>query len=123
MIVIGFIFDCSFIIELIDIDIDLLTLLVSFRELRLKISLIHNKPGIYILAIPPPGGFLSKVKNREELEGGLKKGKEKGGKGEKKKKRVIKHTLMNEIAGQNIYPCNKHKKKLYSCLLVGLRRI
>ena len=36
---------------------------------------------------------MSKLKNREEFEGGLeKKGKEKGGK-EEKKKRVIKHTL------------------------------
>jgi len=52
----------------------------------LKISLIHNKPGIYILAIPPPGGFLSKVKNREELEGGLEKRKGKGGKRRKKRK-------------------------------------
>ena len=48
--------------------------------------------GIYILAIPPPGGeILSKLKNREEFKGGLEKRKGKGGK--EKKKRVIKHTL------------------------------
>ena len=42
--------------------------------------------GIYILAIPPRGGgkFLSKVKNREEFEGGLEKRK---GKGEKRRKK------------------------------------
>ena len=48
---------------------------------------------IYILAIPELGGkFHSKLKNREEFEGGLGKMK---GKGEKrrKKKRVIKHML------------------------------
>ena len=38
------------------------------------------------------GHFLSKVKNREEIEGGLEKRKGKGGK-EEKMKRVIKHTL------------------------------
>ena len=38
------------------------------------------------------GGFVSKVKNREEFKGGLEKRKRKGGK-EEKKKRVIKHTL------------------------------
>ena len=37
------------------------------------------------------GGFLSKLKNREEFEG-LEKGREKVGKVEKKK-RVIKHAL------------------------------
>ena len=36
---------------------------------------------------------MSKVKNREELGGGLEKRKGKGGKEEKKKKRVIKHAL------------------------------
>ena len=42
-------------------------------------------PGIYILAFPPPlgGCFLSKLKNREEFEGGLEKRKRKGGKEEK----------------------------------------
>jgi len=38
------------------------------------------------------GDFLSKLKNREEFEGGLEKGRERGEK-KKKKKRVIKHTL------------------------------
>ena len=45
--------------------------------------------------LPPPWGggtILSKLKNREEFEGGLEKRKEKGGKKEKRKK-VIKHTL------------------------------
>ena len=36
------------------------------------------------------GHFLSKVKNREEFEGGLEKRKRKGGKRRKKEKRVIK---------------------------------
>ena len=59
-----------------------------------KITLIHT--GIYILAISPPhpggGQFLSKLKNREEFEGGLhEKGREKGGK--RRKRKVIKHTL------------------------------
>ena len=36
---------------------------------------------------------MSKVKNREEFEGGLEKRKGKAGKEEEKKKRVIKHTL------------------------------
>ena len=51
---------------------------------------IQMMTGIYILAIPPPvgGNFLSKLKNREEFKGGLKKSKKKGGKEEK---RVIKH--------------------------------
>ena len=75
---------------------------------------------------------MSKLKNREEFEGGLEKRK---GKGEKrrKKKRVIKHTLkyLYEaemtgkestktgknfrggggilLAGQNIYPCAIYK--------------
>ena len=40
----------------------------------------------------PLGEFLSKLKNRKEFEGGLEKGKRKGGQ-EEKKKRVIKHTL------------------------------
>ena len=35
------------------------------------------------------GGFLSKLKNREELEGGLHKKRK--GKGKKRKKRVIKY--------------------------------
>ena len=76
------------------------------------------------LAISPPlGGFLSKLKNREEFEGGHEKGRGKEGKGEKKK-RVIKHTLKYLfealvtaktgenfrgggifLAGRNIYPC------------------
>ena len=49
------------------------------------------KVGIYISAIPPlgEGGFLSKLKNREKLEGGLHEKKE--GKREEKKKRVIKY--------------------------------
>ena len=38
------------------------------------------------------GEFLSKLKNREEFEGGLEKRKGKRGK-RRKKKRVIKHTL------------------------------
>ena len=59
---------------------------------------MHNYRDIYSGHFPPPGGgkFLSKLKNREEFEGGLEKGKEKEkkrkGKGEKKK-RVIKHML------------------------------
>ena len=41
----------------------------------------------------PHGGiFLSKLKNREEFEGGLKKKRKRGEKKEKKK-RVLKHTL------------------------------
>ena len=44
---------------------------------------IHDKPGIYIL---------SKLKNREEFEGGLEERKGKGEEKEKKK-RVIKHML------------------------------
>ena len=88
--------------------------------------------GINILAIPPPwwgrNFFLSKLKYREEFEGGLEK-ERKGGKRRKKKKRVIKHTLKYTfmklkyrkkytktgknfrgwggrifLAGQNIYP-------------------
>ena len=43
--------------------------------------------GMYILAI------LSKLKNREEFEGGLEKKARKRGEKKKKKKRVIKHTL------------------------------
>ena len=46
--------------------------------------------GIYILAISPPpwgvGKILSKLKNREEFEGGLEKRKGKGGKRRKKEK-------------------------------------
>ena len=51
--------------------------LTSTREIR---------PGIYILAIPPPlwGGIFAQSENREEFERGLEKEKEKG---EKKKKR------------------------------------
>ena len=55
-----------------------------------EINLIRDEAGIYILAIsPPPGGgeFLSKMKNREEFEGGLhEKRKGKGGKRRKKKR-------------------------------------
>ena len=43
----------------------------------------------------PPGGegiSLSKLKNREEFEGGLGKGRKRGEK-KKKRKRVINHTL------------------------------
>ena len=42
--------------------------------------------GIHILVTPPPGGrdFLSKLKNREEFEGGLEKRKRKGGERRKK---------------------------------------
>ena len=48
---------------------------------------------IYILALPELGGkFHSKLKNREEFEGGLGKRKGKGGK-EEKMKRVIKRKL------------------------------
>ena len=46
-------------------------------------------PGIYFLAISPPGGegkFLSLLKKREEFEGGLEKRKGKGGKSRKKEK-------------------------------------
>ena len=54
------------------------------------------KVGIYNLAISPSplggGDFLSKVKNREEFEGGLEKRKGKGGK-RIKELRVIKRTL------------------------------
>ena len=49
----------------------------------------HDIKKIYILAISPPplGGeeFLSKLKNREEFEGGLEKRK---GKGRKRRKKV-----------------------------------
>ena len=41
----------------------------------------------------PPLPKLSKLKNREEFEGGLEKRKGKGGERRKKKKRMIKHTL------------------------------
>ena len=44
---------------------------------------------------PPPAGggnFLSKLKTGKNLNEDMKKGREKGGK-EEKKKRVIKHTL------------------------------
>ena len=50
---------------------------------------VYSLTGIYILAIPPPlggGKCLSKLKNREEFEGGLEKGKEKEGKEENKEK-------------------------------------
>ena len=47
---------------------------------------------IYSGHYPPWGKFLPKLKNREEFEGGLEKGRENGGK-EGKKKRVMKHTL------------------------------
>ena len=48
---------------------------------------LSKDSGISILAIPPQGDiFLSKLKNREEFEGGLKKGKEKGRKEGKKEK-------------------------------------
>ena len=50
---------------------------------------------IYSGHFPPPGGeqFLSKLKKREEFEGGLhEKRKGKGG-GRRKKKKMIKHTL------------------------------
>ena len=54
----------------------------------------HAGGEIYSGHSPPweGGNFLSKLKNREEFEGGLEKKKGKGGKKEKKK-RVIKHTL------------------------------
>ena len=57
----------------------------------MKLKHIKIYSGIYILAIsPPPGGgekFLSKLKNREEFEGGLhEKRKGKGGKRRKKKR-------------------------------------
>ena len=51
--------------------------------------LAYITTGKYILAIsPPPGGeeFLSKLKNREEFEGGLEKRKGKGGKRRKQRK-------------------------------------
>ena len=50
---------------------------------------VLHYPGIYILAIPPPlGEFLSKLKNREEFEGGLHdKRKGKGGKKKKRKEK------------------------------------
>ena len=61
----------------------------------MKQSVLYSE--IYILATPPPkkrkGEFLSKLKNREEFEGGLyEKRKGKGGK-RRKKKRVKKHML------------------------------
>ena len=56
------------------------------------IHCLHFKTGIYILAISPPGGvFLSKLKNREEFEGGLEKRKGKEG---KRKKKKSKNTFM-----------------------------
>ena len=53
-------------------------------------DLLNFVAGIYILAIPPPPWrgeqFLSKLKNREEFEGGLhEKRKGKGGKEEERK--------------------------------------
>ena len=55
---------------------------------------IHSLRDIYSGHSLPPGGgeFLSQSKNRVVFEGGLDKGREKGGK-EEKRKRVIKHTL------------------------------
>ena len=52
---------------------------------------LKGKSGIYILAIPPPGKILSKVKNREEFEGRLEKRKGKGGKRRKKEKSAKTH--------------------------------
>ena len=50
----------------------------------MKCSLLYRD--IYSGHSPPwGGGFLSKVKNREEFEGGLEKRKGKGGKEEKTK--------------------------------------
>ena len=52
---------------------------------------IRGETGIYILAISPPGGgggFLSKLKNREEFEGGLEKRKGKVGKRRKLRKEI-----------------------------------
>ena len=50
--------------------------------------------GIYILAICPPppwgGNFLSKLKNREEFEGGLEKKARKRGEKKKKKEKIDK---------------------------------
>jgi len=63
---------------------------------------------IYILALPELGGkFHSKLKNREEFEGGLGKMK---GKGEKirKKKRVIKKHV--KIPLYCFYLCLLYKK-------------
>ena len=48
------------------------------------------------------GNFLSKLKNREEVEGELEKRKEK----EEKKKRVIKHTL-------NTFMKFEYRKKIH----------
>ena len=65
------------------------------RELEKRLiieKLKHLITGIYNLAIPPGEGggeFLSKLNLKEDL----KKGKEKGGKEEKRKKRVIAHRL------------------------------
>ena len=66
----------------------------TFPSLATWTSKENIEPGIYILAIsPPPGGnFLLKLKTGKNLKEDLKKGREKGGK-EEKKKRVIKHTL------------------------------
>ena len=54
------------------------------------LSLFIQNAGIYILAISHPGGEEFFV--QKNLKEDLKKGKEKGGK-EEKKKRVIKHTF------------------------------
>ena len=52
----------------------------SNPDLAIIQTCLTNTAGIYILAI------LSKVKNREEFEGGLEKRKGKGGKRRKKEK-------------------------------------
>ena len=58
-------------------------------EVFIKFYKVNQITGIYILAIPPPPGgvnFLSKLKNREEFEGGLEERNGKGGKRSKKEK-------------------------------------
>ena len=64
------------------------------KNINYKYFIWNNATGIYILAISPPGGgdCFSKLKNREEFEGELHE-KKVGKRGERKKKRVIKHTL------------------------------
>ena len=57
---------------------------------------IVNGPTILAVLPPPLGGgkqFFSKLKNRREFEGGLLEKSKGSGVKEKKKKKVIKHTL------------------------------
>ena len=63
---------------------------------------------LYILAISPSRPKLSKLKNKEEFEGGLKKSEEfeeTSNKSPKKQERISTGGGTIFLAGQNIYPC------------------